>query len=94
MPAPPDWTAETLPFVIDARPSQGHAPVAGEVVGNHDVARFQRRGQELLDPAQEGAAVDRAIKYQGRHDAIRRDDQDPIYSAATNPPLCRAHSRA
>lgn len=35
--------------------------VAGELIGNHDVAWCQRGGKELLDVSQEGIIVGRAI---------------------------------
>lgn len=36
--------------------------VAAKIVENDDVARAQRRDQELLHPSQEQLAVDRAVK--------------------------------
>ena len=44
--------------------------VAGEVVGNDDVSRRQRGGEELLDIGQKSVAIDRAIEHQRSDHAI------------------------
>jgi hypothetical protein len=46
------------------------ALVAGEVVHDHDVARNERRHQNLIDIGVEAFAVDRAVEQAGRFDAV------------------------
>ena len=52
--------------------------VAAEIIGHHDVAWRQRRGQELLDPAQERGAVDGAVQHQRGHHAIVPEPQRTV----------------
>src|SRR6202042_1540862 len=44
--------------------------VGAEIVEDHDIARLQRRDQELFDIGAEAFAVDRAVEQAGRIDAV------------------------
>ena len=48
---------------FDCLPDTGDL-VAGEIVGDDNVTRRQRGGEELLDIGNEGIAIDRAIEHQ------------------------------
>jgi len=45
------------------RATDGLALVGAEIVEDDDVARAQRRGQDLLDIGLERAAIDRAVEH-------------------------------
>lgn len=44
--------------------------VAAEIVGNHDVARCQDRGEALADPGGESVSIDRPVQHEGGYDAV------------------------
>lgn len=44
--------------------------VASQIVEDDDVARCQSWNQALLNPGRKGNAIDGAVEYKGRHDAI------------------------
>ena len=50
--------------------AHGLAFVAAEIVHDHDIARCERRHEELLDPGEEALAIDGAVDDARRIDAI------------------------
>ena len=49
-------------------PGGRHRPCAPQGVKHHDVARLERRRQELLDIGTKGGPVHRSVEHQGCHD--------------------------
>jgi hypothetical protein len=62
--------------------------VAAKIVENDDVARAQRRDQELLHPSQEQLAVDRAVKDARRHDTLGAQAGDERHRRPTRMRSC------
>ena len=60
---------EARPDVAD-RTSHHLSLVGAQIVEDHDVARFQRRDEELFDIGVEALAVDGPIEQAGRVDAV------------------------
>jgi hypothetical protein len=52
------------------RPPHGLSLVGAEIVEDHDVARLERRDEELFDIGAEAFAVDRPVEQAGRVDAV------------------------
>jgi hypothetical protein len=60
---------EASPDIAD-RSSHGLSLVGAEIVEDHDVARLQRRREELFDIGVEALAIDGPVEQAGRFDAV------------------------